>query len=60
VPKKRPGNRTVLVDQQLTGQMIGMTLHTHAAEMYRALIEATAFGALTISGWRSIRSRCIM
>ena len=42
------GNRTVLVDQQLTGQMIGMTLHTSAPEVYRALIEATAFGALTI------------
>ena len=42
------GNRTVLVDQRLTGQMIGMTLHTSAPEMYRALIEATAFGSLTI------------
>jgi L-ribulokinase len=42
------GNRTILVDQQLTGLMIGMTLHTNAPEMYRTLIEATAFGALTI------------
>ena len=42
------GNRTVLVDQLLTGQVIGMTLHTGAPEIYRALIEATAFGALTI------------
>ncbi|MCL2348792.1 MAG: ribulokinase [Planctomycetaceae bacterium] len=42
------GNRTVLVDQQLTGQIIGMTLHTGAPEIYRTLIEATAFGALTI------------
>ncbi|MCL2005218.1 MAG: ribulokinase [Planctomycetaceae bacterium] len=42
------GNRTVLVDQLLTGQIVGMTLHTSAPEMYRALIEATAFGALTI------------
>jgi len=42
------GNRTVLVDQTLTGQIIGMTLHTSAPEIYRALIEATAFGALTI------------
>ena len=42
------GNRTVLVDQQLTGQIIGMTLHTSAPEIYRTLIEATAFGALTI------------
>ena len=42
------GNRTILVDQTLTGQIIGMTLHTSAPEIYRALIEATAFGALTI------------
>ncbi|MDD5678893.1 MAG: ribulokinase [Kiritimatiellae bacterium] len=42
------GNRTILVDPQLTGLMVGMTLHTTRAEMYRALLEATAFGALTI------------
>ena len=42
------GNRTTLVDQLLTGMMIGTTLHTTPPEMYRALIEATAFGALTI------------
>ncbi len=42
------GNRTVLVDPRLTGLLIGQTLHTTAAEVYRALIEATAFGALTI------------
>ncbi len=42
------GNRTVLVDPLLTGLLIGQTLHTQAAEVYRALIEATAFGALTI------------
>ena len=42
------GNRTILVDQQLTGQIIGMTLHSNAPEIYRTLIEATAFGALTI------------
>ncbi len=42
------GNRTILVDPQLTGLMLGMTLHTTRAEMYRALLEATAFGALTI------------
>lgn len=42
------GNRTVLVDQLLTGLMVGQTLHTTAPEMYRALVEATAFGALTI------------
>jgi L-ribulokinase len=32
----------------LTGLLIGQTLHTTAAEVYRALVEATAFGALTI------------
>jgi len=42
------GNRTVLVDPLLTGLLVGQTLHTSAAEIYRALIEATAFGALTI------------
>lgn len=42
------GNRTVLVDQRLTGLLVGQTLYTAPAEIYRALIEATAFGALTI------------
>lgn len=42
------GNRTVLVDQRLTGALIGMTLHTTPAEIYRALIESTAFGARVI------------
>lgn len=42
------GNRTILVDPLLTGLLVGQTLHTTAAEIYRALIEATAFGALTI------------
>ena len=42
------GNRTILVDQRLTGLLAGQTLHTTPAEIYRALIEATAFGALTI------------
>jgi len=42
------GNRTVLVDQRLTGLLVGQTLYTTPAEIYRALIEATAFGALTI------------
>lgn len=42
------GNRTILVDARLTGLLIGQTLHTTAPEIYRALIEATAFGALTI------------
>ena len=42
------GNRTVLVDQRLTGLLVGQTLYSTPAEVYRALIEATAFGALTI------------
>jgi len=42
------GNRTILVDQLLTGLLVGQTLYTTPAEIYRALIEATAFGALTI------------
>jgi L-ribulokinase len=42
------GNRTVLVDPRLTGLILGQTLHTTRAEIYRALIEATAFGARTI------------
>jgi L-ribulokinase len=42
------GNRTILVDQRLTGLLLGQTLYTTGGEIYRALIEATAFGALTI------------
>ncbi|MGA4643188.1 ribulokinase [Limisphaera sp. 4302-co] len=42
------GNRTILVDQRLTGLLLGQTLYTTPGEIYRALIEATAFGALTI------------
>lgn len=42
------GNRTILVDQRLTGLLLGQTLHTKPEEIYRALIESTAFGALTI------------
>ncbi len=42
------GNRTVLVDQRLTGLILGLTLHSSPAEIYRALIEATAFGARVI------------
>ena len=42
------GNRTILVDQRLTGLLVGQTLYTTPPEIYRALIEATAFGALTI------------
>lgn len=38
------GNRSVLVDTNLTGVFLGMTLLTKPEELYRALIEATAFG----------------
>jgi L-ribulokinase len=38
------GNRSVLVDADLTGLIIGCTLATKPEEIYRALIEATAFG----------------
>ena len=42
------GNRTILVDQLLSGLLLGQTLYTTRAEIYRALIEATAFGARAI------------
>ena len=42
------GNRTILVDTRLTGLILGQTLHTTRAEVYRALIEATAYGARAI------------
>ncbi len=38
------GNRSVLVDADLTGLIIGLTLTTKPEEIYRALIEATAYG----------------
>ncbi|WP_433938960.1 ribulokinase [Paenibacillus lautus] len=42
------GNRSVLVDTDLTGLMLGMTLLTKPQEIYRALLEATAFGTRKI------------
>jgi L-ribulokinase len=42
------GNRTVLVDQRLTGLIVGQTLASTPEEIYRTLIEATAFGARMI------------
>jgi L-ribulokinase len=42
------GNRTVLVDPLLSGLLLGQSLHTTQAEIYRALIEATAFGSRAI------------
>jgi L-ribulokinase len=42
------GNRSVLVDHELSGLIVGLTLSTRAEDVYRALIEATAFGTRTI------------
>ncbi|HET8960859.1 ribulokinase [Nocardioides sp.] len=42
------GNRSVLVDHELSGVMVGQTLATRPEEMYRALLEATAFGTRAI------------
>ena len=42
------GNRSVLVDVDLTGLLIGMTLQTRPEQIYRALVEATAFGTRKI------------
>lgn len=42
------GNRNVLADFNLTGLILGQTLYTKDYEIYRALVEATAFGALMI------------
>ena len=42
------GNRTILVDVRLTGLLVGQTIQTQPHEIYRALLEATGFGALAI------------
>ena len=42
------GNRSVLVDADLSGLLVGMTLATKPHEVYRALLEATAFGTRVI------------
>ena len=42
------GNRSVLVNSNLTGMILGMTLQTRPEEIYRALIEATAYGLKVI------------
>ena len=42
------GNRSILVDAQLSGLLVGQTIHTTQEEIYRTLIESTAFGALVI------------
>jgi L-ribulokinase len=42
------GNRSVLVDHELSGLIVGLTLATRPEEIYLALLEATAFGTRTI------------
>lgn len=42
------GNRSVLVDHELSGVVVGQTLATKPEDIYRALLEATAFGTRTI------------
>ena len=42
------GNRSVLVDHELSGLLVGLTLATRPEDIYRALAEATAFGMRTI------------
>ena len=42
------GNRSILMDQTLTGTLVGLTLATKPEDIYRALIEATAFGTRVI------------
>jgi len=42
------GNRSVLVDHDLSGLLIGQTLSTRPEDIYRALLESTAFGTRTI------------
>ncbi|OXM60054.1 ribulokinase [Amycolatopsis vastitatis] len=42
------GNRSVLVDHELSGVIVGQTLATRAQDVYRALLEATAFGTRKI------------
>lgn len=50
------GNRSVLSDSNLKGSLFGMTLQTRHEEIYRAYLEATAFGAKMImqqyQGWQ--------
>ncbi len=42
------GNRSILVDHELSGLIVGLTLATRPEDVYRALIEATAFGTRVI------------
>src|ERR1022692_585144 len=43
------GNRSVLVDAHLSGAVLGLTLATRAPDIYRALVESTAFGTRVIT-----------
>ncbi len=42
------GNRSVLVDHELSGMIVGLTLSTRPEDVYRALLESTAFGTRVI------------
>lgn len=42
------GNRCILGSSELSGMIMGLTLNTRPEEIYRALVEATAYGARTI------------
>ena len=42
------GNRSILVDHELSGVMVGLTLQTRPEDQYRALLESTAFGTRRI------------
>jgi L-ribulokinase len=42
------GNRSVLVDVDLSGLLVGATLATRVPDIYRALIESTAYGTRVI------------
>lgn len=54
-PRDTKGTRSVLVDHELSGVIVGQTLAT-APEAYRALLEATAFGTRIISTCGSPRA----
>ena len=43
------GNRSVLSDSSLKGMLFGLTLHTKHEDIYRAYLEATAFGTKMIA-----------
>src|SRR6185295_8287732 len=42
------GNRSILVDHELSGLVVGLTLSTRPEDVYRALLESTAFGTRKI------------